>query len=132
MARTRASSRRSREAQRHDPGGMALEHHAHRVHAVDGFACPSPLAFFGEREIDEPFDGIHGRDHDTQMSAGAQAPAAAPPAPRVTVLLHDIAVVVQGVDVQQPIDRNVQDLHEAAELHHGGDQAMESLPDPLL
>src|SRR5215472_16843447 len=89
-------------------------------------------AGLGERQVDETLDGIHGRDDDAQMRAGAQPPTAALAAPRVPVLLHDVKVVAQIIDVEQSIDRDVEDLHETAELDHGGDEALESLSDALL
>ena len=53
-------------------------------------------------------------------------------APGVAAVLHEVFVVAQVVDVQQPVDRHVQDLHEAAELHHRGDEPLEGLADALL
>src|SRR6516162_2473387 len=89
-------------------------------------------AVLGERQVDETFDGIHGGHDDAQMRAGAQPPTSALAAPRVPVLLHDIQVIAQIIDVQQSVDRDVQDLHETAELHHGGDEPLESLSDALV
>ena len=42
------------------------------------------------------------------------------------------SIIAQIVDVQQAIHRHIQDLHEAAELDHGGDEALEGLADALL
>ena len=50
----------------------------------------------------------------------------------MTVVLHDVVIVPQAVDVQQAVHRDVQDLHEAAKIHHGGDQPLERMPDALL
>ena len=51
---------------------MPLEHHANGVHAVDGLgALPrrqlAPQDFFGEREVDQTLDRVHGRHHDAQV-----------------------------------------------------------------
>jgi hypothetical protein len=66
------------------------------------------------------------------VRAGAQPAAAAAAAPGVTVLFHHVEIIMQIVDVQEPVHRHVQDLHEAAELHDRGDEALECLPDALL
>src|SRR5215472_19022643 len=89
-------------------------------------------ALLGELQVDETLDRIHGRDDDAYMRAGAQAPTAALAAPGVPIFFHDVQVIAQIIDVQQPVDRYIQDLHEAAELHYGGDEALEGLPDALL
>src|SRR2546429_276726 len=86
----------------------------------------------GERQIDEALDGVHRGHHHPDMGAGAQAPSRALAAPGVTVVLHHVPVVPQIVDMKQPVDRYIEDLHEPAELHHGGNQALERLSDPLL
>ena len=52
--------------------------------------------------------------------------------PGVTVIFHHVEVIAQIVDVQKPIHRNVENLHEAAELHHCGNETLEGLPDALL
>src|SRR6516225_2739432 len=96
-------------------------------------ACPGVRsALLGERQIDETLDGIYGGHDNAQMRPGAQPPTGALAAPRVPVLFHDIQVIAQIIDVQQSIDRDVQDLHETAELHHGGDEPLEGLSDALL
>src|ERR1700733_14766108 len=90
------------------------------------------LRRLGERQVDKPPEGVPGGPPPADGGAGAQAPAAAPPAPAVPVIFHDVVVVAQAVDVQQPVDGHVENLHEAAEFDHGGDQALERLPDALL
>src|SRR6516162_5680920 len=85
-----------------------------------------------ECQVDESLDRVHRGDDYAQLRAGAQPAAAAAAAPAMTVLLHHVQVIAQVIDMQQAVNRDLQDLHEAAELHHGGDEALEALPDALL
>ena len=82
-------------------------------------------------QVDQALDRIHGGHDHAHFGADAQAAAAAHAAPGMAVVLHHVLIVAQVVQVQQAVDGDIQDLHEAAELHHGGDQAAEGLADAL-
>ncbi len=47
------------------------------------------------------------------------------------MVLHQVLVIAQAIQVQQSVHRNIHQLHEATELHHGGDKAAEGLADAL-
>src|SRR6185437_7996413 len=103
------------------------------------FACPAPAACWyrrasrvaGQVEVHQTLDGVHAGHDDSDMRSGAQTPSHPPAAPAVPMLFHLVVRLLHEIDMQQAVHGDIQYLHEAAELDHGGDETLKSLPDAL-
>ena len=92
------------------------------------------ISFYREkvqRQIDESFDGIDTRYDDVDACAHAESSFALAAHPGAAARFHQVFVVTQVVEMQQSVHTDRGELHEGAELHHGGDEAFEGLPDAV-
>jgi hypothetical protein len=119
-----------RKPHRYNALRMPLERHAHRVHAINRLSAlqaPSARHVFNQVQVHESFYRIDCRNNDPDVCTCAQPPPSVAAGPGMSVVLHDILVVAKIVEVQKPVNRDIQYLHEASELDDRRDDPVKCL-----
>src|SRR5215469_5984122 len=122
------------QSHRQNTLGMLLEQHAHGVNAVDRLGILQAVSarhIFDQIQIDETLDGIHRRYDHPDVRTGTQPSAPSTPGPCMSILLHDVFIVPEVIEMQQPVDSYIQDLYETPKLDHRRDDPVECLSDAL-